>query len=192
MTDEPTREEVVQSVDPRSEQLNSDDLVATGPITVTVAGVRRGTKEQPIQIDLVERDRPFRPCKTVRRCLIALWSDAPSEWVGKRMTLYSDPEVVYGGVRVGGLRVSHASGIDAPKTLLLTKSRGKRSEVVIQPLITLSDEDRTFIDAAREEIAAADAEMLKHYGSILKGKSKGIQDALRPAYKTRLEELKGA
>ena len=135
MTNEnPTPEEVIRSVDPRSEQLNADDLVATGPITVTVKGVRRGSKEQPIQIDLIERDRPFRPCKTVRRCLIALWSDDPENWIGKQLTLYCDPDVVFGGVRVGGLRVSHASGINVPKTLLLTKSRGKRSEVTIQPI----------------------------------------------------------
>jgi hypothetical protein len=60
----------------------------TGPITVTVKGVRRGNKEQPINIDLVETEgRAFRPCKTMRRVLIAAWGDDAKKWVGQRMTL---------------------------------------------------------------------------------------------------------
>ena len=194
MGDEPTKDEVIKSVDPRSEQLNADDLVATGPITVTVAGIRRGSKEQPIQIDLVERDRPFRPCKTVRRILIALWTNDAAAWVGQRLTIYTDPEVVYAGVKVGGLRVSHATGINKPKTLMLTKTRGKKAEVTIKPLqptTTVTPEDQEFIATARQELAGAESvEELKSYGEILKGKSKAVQDALRPVYAERQKELK--
>lgn len=192
MTNDPTREEVLASIVASSEQLNAEDLIATGPITVTVKGVRRGSKEQPIQIDFFERDRPFRPCKTVRRTLIALWSDDPAAWIGKKMTIYTDPDVVYAGVRVGGLRISHASGIAEPRTLLLTKTRGKRSEVTIYPLETLSPEDAKYIGEVKRDIETAQSvETLKAIGFLLKQKPKAIQDALRPAFAERQSQLKG-
>ena len=81
--DKPTKEEVVKSIEPDSSQINADDLVG-GPITVAIADVRRGNKEQPIQIALVGHDRVYRPCKTMRRVLIAAFSDDPKRWVGQR------------------------------------------------------------------------------------------------------------
>ena len=185
----PTREEVLASIIAKSDQLNSEDLIATGPITVTVKGVRRGSKEQPIEIDMVERDRPFRPCKTVRRTLIALWSDDPKNWVGKQLTIYTDPEVVYAGVRVGGLRVSHVSGIDVPRTLLLTKTRGKKSEVTIHPLRPPDVGEQ--IDEALAKINAAETEeSLKAVGFVLKQRPKTVQDAVRASYTKRLKTLR--
>ena len=134
MSDRPTEEEIRASIVPKSDQLNSEDLL-TGPITVTVKGVRRGTtKEQPINVELVETERAFRPCKTMRRILIAAWSDDSAKWIGQRITLFCDPSVVYAGVRVGGVRISHLSGLDGPKTFLLTQTRGKKAEVIVKPL----------------------------------------------------------
>ena len=189
----PTREEVLASIIANSDQLNADDLIA-GPVTVTISGVRKGDKEQPIYVDLKEYPgKSFRPCKTVRRVLIALWSDDPQEWINQRITLYRDAGVKYGGVSVGGIRVSHASGISEPKTLLLTQTRGKKAEVVIHPIAeTLSDEDKQMIEAFRADIANADTqEVLKSTGFILKQSPKVIQDAVRGDYAKRQKELEG-
>ena len=190
MGDNPTREEVLASIVPDSTQMNAEDLL-TGPITVTVTGVRRGAgPQQPIEIDMAERDRPFRPCKTCRRVLIALWSDDPKQWVAQRMTLYCDPEVKYGGVKVGGIRISHATGIAEPRTLVLAITRGKRQEITIYPIESLSPKDQTYIDDANREIASAETtEALKAIGFILKKKSAAVQDALRPIYGQRQKEL---
>ncbi|MFH1184705.1 MAG: hypothetical protein V1755_06655 [Chloroflexota bacterium] len=188
MSNEPTKEEVLASIVSRTDQLNAQDLESTGPITFTVKSVKRGSKEQPIEIALVEDERFFRPCKTVRRCLIALWSDDAKSWIGKQLTIYTDPSVMYAGVRIGGLRVSHVSGIDCPKTLLLTKTRGKRSEVTVYPIQTPKDDAQ--IKEALAEIAAAEtAEALKAVGFVLKQRPKAVQDAVRPAYKERLKAL---
>jgi len=132
MNDNPTREEVLASIVPKSDQLNTDDLV-TGPITVTIMGVKRGSKEQPICVE-IEGHQPFKPCKSMRRVLIAVFSDDPTQWVGQQMTLFCDPSVLFGGIRVGGIRISHLSGIDEPKTFLLTQTRGKKAEVAIHPI----------------------------------------------------------
>ncbi len=199
MNKNPTPEEVRASIVPKSDQMNAEDCAVTGPVTVTVAGVRRGSKEQQIVIDLEGRDRPFKPCKTCRRILIALWSDDSRTWKGQRMTIYTDPAVKWKGVRVGGLRISHVTGIDEPKTLVLTKTRGEMAEHVIQPLpstptdqpkLSLTAEDSEFVEANSLDLAnATSLEELKGYGEKLKTKSKPVQDLLRPVYAKRQSEL---
>ena len=195
MSDNPTQEEILKSIEPRSGQMNSEDCVATGPVTVTVEGVRRGNADQPIIIDLEGRDRPFKPCKTCRRCLIALWSDDPKRWVGQRMTIFTDPSVLYAGVKVGGLRISHATGIDKAKTLLLTQTRGKKAEIVIQPLAAPkppepTEKERLYIDEITNMIAAVTTlEELANLGVMMADKSAPIKEALRGLYGARKAEI---
>jgi hypothetical protein len=188
MNENPTEEEVRASIVPKSNQLNNDDLL-TGTITVTVTKVRKGDKEQPISIE-IEGHQPYKPCKTCRRVLIAVWSDDARKWVGQRLTLFSDPDVMYAGVRVGGIRISHMSGLDKPKTFLITQSRGKRSEVTIKPLDVLTPEDAEQIESAKADIAAAESlEALKAIGFVLKQRTKPVQDAVRGIYAMRRKDI---
>lgn len=188
MTDNPTPEEVRASIVPRSDQLNADDLVA-GPITVTITNVRRGEKEQPIIVEL-EGHQPYKPCKTMRRIMIAVFSDAAARWVGQQLTLYCDPEVKWAGVKVGGVRISAMSGLEQPQTFLVTTARGKRNEVTIRPIDALTPDEAMYVSAAREELAAVDSlEQLRAYGETIKNKEASVQNALRPIYAKRLEEL---
>ncbi len=199
MNKNPTPEEVRASIVPKSDQMNAEDCAVTGPVTVTVADVRRGSKEQQVVIDLEGRDRPFKPCKTCRRILVALWSDDARKWKGQRMTIYTDPAVKWKGVCVGGLRISHVTGIDEPKTLLLTQTRGQMAEHVIQPLpstpaveptATLTPDECAFAVVAKVELEdATTIEELEGYGHILKNKSKPVQEFLRPVYAKRQSEL---
>ncbi|NKV63722.1 hypothetical protein GS924_06835 [Rhodococcus hoagii] len=58
--------DLTESIAPRSDQLNAEDLLS-GPRTVTVEKVTKGSAEQPVNVHLVEfPGRPFRPSKTVR------------------------------------------------------------------------------------------------------------------------------
>lgn len=126
--------DLTESIAPKSDQLNAEDLL-TGPRTFTVADVKKGSAEQPVDIHLVEfPGRPFRPSKTVRRILVNAWGAEASAYVGRRMTLYRDPAVRFGGMDVGGIRVSHLSHIDKPLSVALTVSRGKRQPYTVKPL----------------------------------------------------------
>lgn len=126
--------DLTDSIAPKSDQLNAEDLL-TGPRTFTVADVKKGSAEQPVDIHLVEfPGRPFRPSKTVRRILVNAWGAEASAYIGRRMTLYRDPNVKFGGMDVGGIRVSHLSHIDKPISVALTVSRGKRQPYTVQPL----------------------------------------------------------
>ena len=118
-----------------SNQLNYDEFLA-GPKTVTVSEVKKGSAEQPVEVHLVEfPGKPFKPAKTVRRLLAKVWGTDASQWAGRRLTIYGDPEVRYGGKSVGGLRVSHVSHIDKPVEVLLTESRGKKRAHTVHPLV---------------------------------------------------------
>jgi len=126
--------DIATTTAPKSDQQNFDDYLA-GPKTVTISEVTPGSAEQPVEIHLEEfPGRPFKPSKSMRRVLVAAWGQDSSVYVGRRMTLYGDPSVKFGGVAVGGIRVSHLSHIPGPLKLQLTVSRGKRDPFVVQPL----------------------------------------------------------
>ena len=122
---------------PNSDQLNADDLIA-GPITCTITHVRikevTGKGQQPIEVDLAEYPRPYRPCKSMGRLLLYVWG-VESLWVGKRLTLYRDDSVQFGGDKVGGIRISHVSDLGArQKDISLTATRGKKAIFTVRQL----------------------------------------------------------
>ena len=126
--------DISDSLAANSQQQNYDEFLA-GPKTVTVSEVKKGTAEQPVEVHLVEfPGKPFKPAKSVRRVLAAAWGTDASQWAGRRLTIYGDPDVRYAGKAVGGLRVSHVSHIDKPVTVALTVTRGKREPFTVQPL----------------------------------------------------------
>ena len=126
--------DISESLAANSAQQNADEYVS-GPKTVTVSEVKKGTAEQPVDVHLVEfPGKPFKPAKSVRRVLAKAWGTDASQWAGRRLTIYCDPEVRYAGKAVGGLRVSHVSHIDKPVTVALTVTRGKREPFTVHPL----------------------------------------------------------
>lgn len=128
-------ENLRDTIVPNSNQLNADDLAGTTRV-IRVTAVKRGSgKEQPVVIEYSGMDgRPYKPCKSVRRVLIAAWGEDGREWAGRSMKLYCDPEIKFGGVKVGGIRISQLSHIEKEMKLLLTSTRGKRDETRITRL----------------------------------------------------------
>ena len=138
MTQQMTREQILASVVPKSDQWNYDDLIG-GPVTVTVAGVSAGAADQPVNVRLVNDKKFYRPCKSMRRVLIMLWGDDGHKWVGRSMTLFGDPNVKFGGVAVGGIRISHMSDIDGPERAIFDNDA--RPESALQG--AAAQDDRT-------------------------------------------------
>jgi hypothetical protein len=123
---------------PKSDQLNADDLIG-GPRTITVSGVRAndGGPEQPVSIDFAGDDgKPYKPCKSMRRVMVHVWGADAKQYIGRSMTLYCDPGVQFGGMKVGGIRISHMSHIDKAQTMALTATRAKRAPFTVHPLQT--------------------------------------------------------
>jgi hypothetical protein len=119
---------------PKSDQQNFDDYSA-GPRTVTISEVKAGSTEQPVEIHLVEYPgRPYKPSKSMRRVLIAAWGSEASAYVGRRMTLFGDPSVKFGGIALGGIKIANLSDIDKRLTVSLTVTKGKRAPHSVDPL----------------------------------------------------------
>ncbi len=126
---------LLPTIQAKSDQLNAEDLIG-GPITVKIRSVKvTSSDDQPVWIYYEgDNGKPFKPCKTVRRLLVRVWGDDASQFSGRSMTLFHDPEVIYGGMKVGGVRVSHMSHIDEQKTFFVTATRGKKAQVTVKPL----------------------------------------------------------
>lgn len=126
--------DLTNTITPKSSQLNADDLIA-GPRTIRIASVDAGTSEQPVAIRYEgDNGRPYLPCKSMRRVLVALWGSNGSAYIGRRLTLFCDRTVTFGPDTTGGIRISHASDIEAPVEIALTVKRGKRKPFRVEPL----------------------------------------------------------
>lgn len=140
-----------ETIVPKSDQLNADDLMA-GPRTVTIAEVRAGSDEQPVDVILAEfPGRAFRPSKSMRRVMVMAWGPEASTYTGRRLTLYRDPEVMFGKEKVGGIKISHLSHIDRPLSVALTVTRGRRAPYVVQPLPDVHDWSADVAGATTED-----------------------------------------
>ena len=150
--------DVSETIAANSDQINADDLVG-GPITVTITDVTHGKTDQPIDVHVHELDRVWRPCKTVRRILVAGWTADAKTWAGRRVTLYRDESVTWGGEAIGGIRVSHMSDIPGPLYVALAVQRGKRAKHKVDvlpsdPHAALRAEWATATPERRAEITA--------------------------------------
>lgn len=139
----------------RSDQWNADDFIA-GPRTFTIKDVHPGKATQKYDIELVEGEgKVWRPPLTVLRILLAAWGDESDLWRGRRVMLARDADVVYGGQKVGGIRIKAMSHIQRPITLRLQKRRGEKQEHHIEPLTEPVEPAPTPPPVTDEQILAA-------------------------------------
>lgn len=128
-----------QTIEAKSDQQNYDDYLA-GPKVVTISEVKKGNKEQPVEVHLVEfPGKPFKPSKTMRRLMVSAWGPDSRAYAGRSLRLYGEPTVMFGGKQVGGIRISHMSHLAGVHSADLTVSRGTRAQFVVQPLATEAD-----------------------------------------------------
>lgn len=142
--------------EPKSDQINADDLAAGQTLILTVRAVRPGPDAKQA-IDIVsDHPRVYRPCLTMRRVLMACWGGVvddptavqeprakmldPAAWVGKRIELYTDPTVRFGQDVTGGLRIRALSGINKPWSSALTTTKGKRATYTVGVLPDVSQQ----------------------------------------------------
>ena len=131
------------AIKPKSDQLNFENFIA-GSQTFTVAKVTPGDRDHPVFIHMVECPAtPYKPSKGMLKCIASPegWGDKSSKWNGKQVTLYGDPTVKYGGVEVGGIKVSHLSGIESDYETLISERRGVRKPHMIRLLVVEAPKD---------------------------------------------------
>jgi len=187
--------EITDTLAPKSEQLDGIELVG-GPRTFTIdhVVVKGEGEQQPVDIWLKGFPRPWRPNVTMRRVIVFGWGGKTEVYAGRRVTLFYDPEVMFGKEKPGGTRLSHMSdlpngrAIDVPVLV----GKGRSALYHVEPLTesqpvpeteptadqvaacTDLEELRAMYDAAgsperRAQIRARKAELLEFDGPNIGG-----------------------
>ena len=122
-------------IQPKSDQLNADSLMA-GPVTIKVSRVELSPgAEQPCIVHYENDDgKPYKPCKSMARVMVQAWGPDSAGYVGKSMALYRDASVTWGGMAVGGIRISNLSHIERDMVFSLTATKGKSKPFTVKPL----------------------------------------------------------
>ena len=121
----------------KSDQVNADDLIG-GPMTIKIESVDKRLNDpagQTVWIHYGDQKKTYKPGLSMRRVIIGLYGNDSREWIGKQLTLFRDPEVPFGSAKVGGVRISHATGITEPKTIMIQTKKGVRKPWTVLPLI---------------------------------------------------------
>lgn len=181
------------TIAPKSDQLNSDDLIGR-VMTIKVTKVSLCAEpEQPIAINFDgDNGKPYKPGKSMRRVLVQVWGSDGNAYVGRSMTLFRDEKVLFGGQAVGGIRISHMTDITEPRTMALTASKAQRKPFTVKPLILTAapkngpDPD-LLLARAKEEAAKGTVAYYALWGAL----SKGEKTILLPHHETLKLTAKG-
>ena len=128
--------DMTSTIVPKSDQLNADDLIG-GPRTIQIKRVTASldSPDQPVAVYFEgDNGKPYKPCKSMRRVMVQAWGPDASQYVGRSMTLYRDEKVAFGGMQVGGLRISHMSDLRGEMTFALTVTKARRAPYTVKPL----------------------------------------------------------
>ena len=127
--------DITATLQAKSNQLNASDLIG-GPATVTVERVDVNVgAEQPVSVHLEGmKGRPYKPSKGMRRILADVWGKESDGWIGKRMTLWRNPDVPWAGVKVGGIWITAMSDMTGPHSTAVRLNSKQAVSHTIQPL----------------------------------------------------------
>lgn len=178
---------IEETLAPTSDQLDAVDLLG-GPRIFTVERVSKGSIEQPVQVHLREFPRVWRPGKSMRRVLASCWGVESAEWAGRRVELYCDEKVAFGGKAVGGTRISRLSHIEKAKKVPLLISRGQSAMWTVEPLPEPTPTER--IASLRAEWTNADPERRKVIEAEV-AKLNGDGDDYRPGGSAASRQAEG-
>ena len=116
----------------KTDQLNAEDLLG-GPRTIKITDIRETSKaDQPISLYFEgDNNKPYKPNLSMRKVLLVCWGRDGKAYIGRSMTIYNDPSVKWAGQPVGGVRISHLSHMNGPKTIPITITRGVKKPIKV-------------------------------------------------------------
>lgn len=185
---------LLPTIVPKSDQLNADDLIGRS-LTIKVSRIALlGAEDQPVAVHFEgDNGKPYKPCKSMRRVMVQVWGSDGSAYAGRRMTLYRDDGVRFGGQAVGGIRISHMSDIDKEVVMALTATKGSRKPHTVRPLPPEKPGERSSAGEPVDlETLIADGRAAARQGELaLQVWWKGLTAAQKVAAKPKLDaELK--
>jgi hypothetical protein len=102
------------AMEAKSDQLNAMDLAGDRIIQIRNVSVSdKPQQPQPVSIYFEgDNNKPWKPSKGMIRVIARAWGTDSKNWIGHLAAIYNDPEVMWGGEKVGGIRIKALSGID--------------------------------------------------------------------------------
>jgi len=187
--------DVSDTIVAKSDQLNADDLIGGRELVVQVLGVSKPGGDQPVSVAISGGHQPWKPCKTMRRVLVAAWGGDASQWVGRGVRLYRDDAVKWSGEAVGGIRIKAMSHIPKRVTLSLAATKGKKTTHTIDILKpptaapqSLADHVAAYAACASDEaLAQLDAARAAVWGTLARDDKARLKAAADEA-KARLSQ----
>lgn len=162
---------LLEAAAPKSDQLNACDfLVAPKTYTIKDVVVKKDG-EQRVSVFFEDCKLPWKPCKSMLRVMMVVWDSYDSkDFIGKRLTLYNDEKVMWAGVAVGGIRISHMSGLTAERIISLRATKKASISYTVKPLV--EPENKQFnpvaeIGQKKVETRVAGTEQEEHYRARL-------------------------
>jgi len=128
--------DITEALAPASDQLDAVELVNPRTFTIdTGSSLGQRDGKTVAEIRLLNFARVWRPSKGMLDVLAACWGTDAKQWVGHQVTVYNDPEVMFGKDKVGGVRISHLSHIDKARTVTIRGAgAGRKKQWPVQPL----------------------------------------------------------
>lgn len=179
---------------PKSDQLNFDDFVGGQTKTIKITGVKILGGDQPVALSFEGDDgKPYKPGKSMRRVLVHVWGENGNAYIGRSLKLYGDPTVKFGGMAVGGIRISHMSDITEPISMPLTETRGKKKQYTVEPLVVTPSEPSpidNIITLAKAATTSEELEQLCKDAQVLKGWTKAKTAEMGDVLKAKRQQFK--
>ncbi len=185
---------LASTIVPKSDQLNADDLIS-GPRTITITKITvLLSGEQPVIIHYEGDDgHPYKPGKSMRRVLAVMWGLDGSVFIGRRLTLYRDPEIKFGADVVGGIRISHASDLVEDFEMPLTVTRGRRKPYRVHRLIDESPCDmQALTDVGDTKAGEGTAALQAWWKTLPAAAKKALKGKLDTEWKQRAQDVDGS
>ena len=179
--------DITDALAPASDQLDAVELVNTRTFTID-SGSALGSRDGKTvaEIRLVNFPRVWRPSKGMLDVRAACCGTDAKKWVGRSVTVYNDPEVLFGKDKVGGVRISHLSHIDGARTVTIRGSgAGRKKQWPVEPLTDMPAPASPSEPTAADVAACDDADVLRDMW-------KSAKPAMRKVIEARVAEIGGA
>lgn len=150
--------DVSLAIQPKSDQLNYDDVSGGRELIIMITGVNVTNSDQPVSIFYEGCDKKtYKPSKGMTRLLADAWGTESDNWIGKSVCLYGDSTAKWAGKEIGGIRIKALSDIPtAGIKPFVTIAKGRRRQTFIEFLNVAppkpTADDQTWIDAAKADI----------------------------------------
>jgi len=128
--------DISQMLEAKSDELVADDLMGGDRVLLITRVDLNGADAKKFRLHYAgDNGKPWRPCKGMCRVLAHGWrSNNAATYVGRSVKVFRYADAIYGGKKVGGVRVKGMSHIAAPFSIPVKESRTLIKEYKIEAL----------------------------------------------------------